>query len=74
MPKKLSPPEVHSRHAMTLCRRCAVLESEVRKRPFDFMGRAGSFSGKKNSRYQFLSEKNIQDRLNAIIRFVLYAK
>ena len=36
IPKVISHPEVHSRHALTLCRRCAALESEVRKRPFGF--------------------------------------
>ena len=40
------------------------------------MGRGGSFSEKKNEtknsgRSVFFSEKNIKDRLNAIVRFVL---
>ena len=40
------------------------------------MGRAGSFSEKKNEKKDsgrsiFFSEKNIKDRLNAIVRFVL---
>ena len=43
--KEIFPPGIHSRHAMTLCRRYAALESEVRKRPFVFvfMGRDGTF-------------------------------
>ena len=41
----LSQPGIHSRHAMTLCRRCAALKSVVRKRPFWFLW--GSFSEKK---------------------------
>ena len=40
-----------------------------------FMGRAGSFFEKKKKKIQvdlsFFSEKNIMDRLNAIVRFVL---
>ena len=41
------------------------------------MGRGGSFSEKKNEKKNsgrsvfFFSEKNIKDRLNAIVRFVL---
>ena len=40
------------------------------------MGRGGSFSEKKMKRkiqvdLSFFSEKNIKDRLNAIVRFVL---
>ena len=40
------------------------------------MGRVGSFSEKQNEKkiqvdLSFFSEKNIQDRLNAIVRFVL---
>ena len=53
IPKEISSPGIHSRHAIRLCRRFAALESEVRKRPFDFYGK-GRFSKKKKN------EKKIQ--------------
>ena len=64
---------------MTLCRRCAALKSVVRKRPFWFLrGGQVAFSKKKKKKKKdsgrsifFFSEKNIMDRLNAIVRFVL---
>ena len=60
---------------MTLCRRCAALKSVVRKRPFWFLwGGQVAFLKKKmkdSGRSIFFSEKNIMDRLNAIVRFVL---
>ena len=46
----LSQPGIHSRHAMTLCRRCAALKSVVRKRPFWFLW--GAFSKKKRERFR----------------------
>ena len=59
---------------MTLCRRFAALKSVVRKRPFWFLwGGQVAFSKKKkdSGRSILFSEKNIMDRLNAIVRFVL---
>ena len=60
---------------MTLCRRCAALKSVVRKRPFWFLwGGQVAFSKKKRKiqvDLSFFSEKNIMDRLNASVRFVL---
>ena len=61
---------------MTLCRRCVALKSVVRKRPFWFLwGGQVAFSKKKEKdsgrSIFFYSEKNIMDRLNAIVRFVL---
>ena len=53
--------------------------SRLMERPFDFYGGGGGggsgrFCGeKKNPRTQFFQKKNIQDRVNSIIRFVLYA-
>ena len=53
-----------------------MLKSVVRKRPFWFLwGGQVAFSKKKKKKIQvdlsFFSEKNIMDRLNAIVRFVL---
>ena len=78
IPKEISPPEVHSRHAMELCSRCAALESEVKKRPFGFYVEGRKlFRNKNEKKIQvsggFFQKKNIQDRLNAIVRFVLCA-
>ena len=60
---------------MTLCRRCIALKSVVRKRPFWFLwGGQVAFSKKKRKiqvDLSFFSEKNIMDRLNVIVRFVL---
>ena len=54
---------------------CCAKLSVVRKRPFWFLwGGQVAFSKKKkkdSGRSIFFSEKNIMDRLNAIVRFVL---
>ena len=62
---------------MTLCRRYAALGSEFRKRPFGFYGKGKYLFQKKKLKKNpgrsifFFSGKNIQDRPNAIVRFVL---